>query len=123
MHLFALRSSLPSVGLSRPIVPYAPLVLINKRTSVVEYPDLKVFCVHPGIVATELTIEYEGRASRDMDTPALCASTILYLISGKADYFNGRFVASTWDLGEVERDWKEKIIAQDALVSKLHIPQ
>lgn len=123
MHLFALRSSLPSVSLSRPIVPYALLVLINKRTSVVEYPDLKVFCVHPGIVATELTIEYEGRASRDMDSPALCASTILYLISGKADYFNGRFVASTWDLGEVERDWKEKIIAQDALVSKLHIPQ
>jgi len=49
----------------------------------------------------------------------------LYLISGKADYLSGRFkfVASTWDRGEVERDWKEKIIAQNALVSKLHIPQ
>jgi hypothetical protein len=99
------------------------LVLINNRTSVAEYPDLKVFCVHPGIVATELTVKYEGHASRDLDSPALCASTILYLISGKADYLSGRFVASTWDLGEVERDWKEKIIAQNALVSKLHIPQ
>jgi len=89
----------------------------------IEYPDLKVFCVHPGIVATELTIEYEGHASRDLDSPALCASTILFVISGKADYLSGRFVASTWDLGEVERDWKEKIIAQNALVSKLHIPQ
>jgi hypothetical protein len=123
MRLFALRSSSPSVSLSDPIVPCALLTLINNRTSAAEYPDLKVFCVHPGIVATDLTVEYEGRTSRDLDSPALCASTILYVMSGKADYLSGRFVASTWDLGEVERDWKEKIIAQNALVSKLHVPQ
>jgi hypothetical protein len=79
--------------------------------------------VHPGIVATDLTVAYEGVTKRDEDTPALPAATILYLMSGKADYLSGRFVASTWDLGEVERDWKEKIITQNALVSKLHIPQ
>jgi hypothetical protein len=84
---------------------------------------LKVFSVHPGIVATELTAEYEGHADRDQDPPALCAATILYLISGKADYLSGRFVDSTWDLGEVERDWKEKIISKDALVSKLDVPE
>lgn len=123
MRLFALRSSSPSVSLSDPIVPCALLTLINNRTSAAEYPELKVFCVHPGIVATDLTVEYEGRTSRDLDSPALCASTILYVMSGKADYLSGRFVASTWDLGEVERDWREKIIAQNALVSKLHIPQ
>ena len=120
MRLFALRSLSPSVSLSHPL---RRLALINNRTSVAEYPELKVFCVHPGIVATELTVEYEGRTSRDLDSPALCASTTLYLASGKADYLSGRFVASTWDQGEVERDWKEKIIAQNALVSKLHIPQ
>ena len=123
MRLFALRSSSPSVSLSDPIVPCALLTLINNWTSAAEYPELKVFCVHPGIVATDLTVEYEGRTSRDLDSPALCASTILYVMSGKADYLSGRFVASTWDLGEVERDWREKIIAQNALVSKLHIPQ
>jgi hypothetical protein len=117
MRSFALRSSSPSVGL-QPHIIYASL-----QTSVAEYPDLKVFCVHPGVVATELTAEYEGRASRDEDTPALCAATILYLISGKADHLSGRYVASTWDLDEVERDWKEKIVSQEALVSKLHIPQ
>jgi hypothetical protein len=84
---------------------------------------LKIFSVHPGIVATELTAEYEGLTNRDEDSPALSAATILYLISGKADYLNGRYVSSTWDLGEVERDWKEKIISQGALVSKLDIPQ
>jgi len=55
-------------------------------------------------------------------TPGLAASTIQYLTSGKADYLNGRFVSSTWDLGEVERDWKEKIVAQNCLVSKLSLP-
>ena len=85
-----------------------------------EYPELKVFSVH---LATDLTVQYEGRVSRDQDSPALCAATILYLISERANYLSGRFVASTWDLGEAERDWKEKIISQDALVSRLHIPQ
>ena len=55
-------------------------------------------------------------------TTGLAASTIQYLTSGKADYLSGRYVSSTWDLGEVERDWKEKIVAQSSLVSKLSIP-
>ena len=36
-----------------------------------------------------------------------------------------RYVDATWDLEEVERDWKEKIIAQGpygALVTKLALP-
>jgi hypothetical protein len=96
--------------------------VVKQRTLVAEYPDLKVFSVHPGFVATELNAAYEGILNRDQDSPALSAATILYLVSGKADYLSGRYVASTWDLGEVERDWKEKIISQGALVSKLDIP-
>lgn len=33
-----------------------------------------------------------------------------------------RYVAATWDLDEVEKNWKEKILQQDALVNRLHIP-
>ncbi len=55
-------------------------------------------------------------------TADLAASTIQYVTSGKADYLNGRFVSSTWDLVKVERVWKEKIIAQNSLVSKLSLP-
>ena len=55
-------------------------------------------------------------------TVGLLAATILYLTSGKADYLSGRYVSATWDLGEVERDWKEKIVAQNGLVNKLSIP-
>jgi len=65
--------------------------------------------------------EFGGPIQPD-STVELAASTIQYLTSGKADYLSGRFVSSTWDLGEVERDWKEKIIAQNSLVSKLSIP-
>jgi hypothetical protein len=63
-----------------------------------------------------------GAPIQPNSTTELAASTIQYVTSGRADYLNGRFVSSTWDLGEVERDWKEKIIAQGSLVSKLSIP-
>jgi hypothetical protein len=55
-------------------------------------------------------------------TVGLVAGTILYLTSGKADYLSGRYTSATWDLGEVEREWKEKIVAQNGLVNKLSIP-
>jgi hypothetical protein len=65
--------------------------------------------------------------SHDLSFPAdstvqLGASTTQCLTSGKADYLSGRYISAEWDLHEVERDWKEKIIAQDGLVSKLSIP-
>jgi NAD(P)-dependent dehydrogenase (short-subunit alcohol dehydrogenase family) len=89
-----------------------------------ENPDIKVFCVHPGIVATEMLAEAEGSSSAPaVDTIALPAATMLYLTSGKADYLSGRYISATWDLGEVERDWKEKIVTQHVLVNKLSIPQ
>jgi hypothetical protein len=89
----------------------------------VEYPDIKVFSIHPGVVKTGLFEEAGGSEFVPVNsTVELAASTIQYLTSGKADYLSGRFVCARWDLGEVERDWKEKIIAQNGLVSKLSIP-
>jgi hypothetical protein len=87
-----------------------------------ENPSIKIVCVHPGVVDTELLVEASCGVTAQ-DTVALPAATILHLTSGKADYLNGRYVSSTWDLGEVERDWKESIVTQHALVNKLAIPQ
>jgi NAD(P)-dependent dehydrogenase (short-subunit alcohol dehydrogenase family) len=87
----------------------------------VEYPDIKVFSIHPGTVKTDMYDEFGGSFPVN-STVELAASTIQYLTSGKADYLSGRYVSVQWDLGEVERDWKEKIIAQNSLVSKLSIP-
>jgi NAD(P)-dependent dehydrogenase (short-subunit alcohol dehydrogenase family) len=87
----------------------------------VEYPGIKVFSIHPGAVKTDMYDE-AGASFPANSTVELGASTIQYLTSGKADYLSGRYVSAGWDLGEVERDWKEKIIAQNGLVSKLSIP-
>ncbi|KAI9451094.1 NAD-P-binding protein [Russula earlei] len=88
----------------------------------IEYPDIKVFAVHPGGVKTDMYADTGADFDFETNTVGLSAATILYLTSGNADYLNGRYVSSTWDLGEVERDWKEKILAQNGLVSKLSIP-
>jgi len=87
----------------------------------VEYPDIKVFSVHPGTIKTTLYDGCEGNFPTT-STVGLAAATVLYLTAGKADYLSGRYVSSLWDLGEVERDWKEKIVAQNCLVNKLSIP-
>jgi hypothetical protein len=97
------------------------LVLKCQFIHFAEYPDIKVFSVHPGNVKTAMFDEFGAPIAPD-STVGLAAATILYLTSGKADYLSGRYVAATWDLGEVERDWKEKIVAQNGLVSKLSIP-
>jgi len=88
---------------------------------VLENPSIRAYCVHPGMIATQLNHEVQGPVPPE-DSLALPAATILYLTSGRADYLSPRYVSATWDLGEVERDWKEKIVAQNALVNKLAIP-
>jgi hypothetical protein len=101
---------------------HLPFVLNVKSSSlIVEYPGIKVFSINPGVVKTDL-YDDAGSSSPTNSTVELAASTIQYLTSGKADYLSGRYVSAQWDLGEVERDWKEKIIAQNGLVSKLSIP-
>ncbi|KAI0063020.1 NAD-P-binding protein, partial [Artomyces pyxidatus] len=87
----------------------------------IEYPEIKVFTVHPGLIDTALNTTGAAQVVNE-DNVALPAATFLYLTAGKADYLSGRFTAATWDLGEVERDWKQKIIDQNCLVSKLAIP-
>ncbi|KAI0064178.1 NAD-P-binding protein [Artomyces pyxidatus] len=86
-----------------------------------EYPDIKIFNVHPGVVETQLNIEAAAPIT-PVDTVALPAATFLYLTAGKADYLSGRYVAAPWDLGVLESQWKDKIVKQNGLVSKLSIP-
>ncbi|KAI0042038.1 NAD-P-binding protein [Auriscalpium vulgare] len=86
-----------------------------------EYPDVKVFAVHPGMVETQLNSDSQSPVP-PVDTVSLPAAVFLYLSAGKADYLNSRYVSANWDLAEVEKDWKEKIVAQNGLVSKLSIP-
>ena len=102
-----------------------------------EYPSIRAFSLAPGIVQTRLLIEAKG--GDPLDTVALPAATTLYLTSGRADWLSGRSVeyslpvfelrscidrycSANWDMGEVERDWKDAILEQKALVNKLCVP-
>ncbi|KAI0318719.1 NAD-P-binding protein [Amylostereum chailletii] len=88
-----------------------------------ENPKIKAFTLHPGSIATQMAEEVGVVGVFPMpDSLDLPAATMLYLTSGKADWLNGRYVSASWDLGEVEQVWKEKIIRKDGLVSKLYIP-
>ncbi|KAI0061665.1 NAD-P-binding protein [Artomyces pyxidatus] len=86
-----------------------------------EYPDVKIFNVHPGTIPTEMNTEAAIPLAPE-DKVELPAAVFVYLTAGKADYLSGRFTSANWDLAEVERDWKEKIVEKNALVSKLAIP-
>ncbi|TFY74321.1 hypothetical protein EWM64_g9693 [Hericium alpestre] len=96
-----------------------PMSVVCDR-GLAEYPDVKVFALHPGVVETEMTMQQ--RLYPMLDTLQLPAATTLYLTSGKADWLSGRYVTAPSDLGELARDWKDKILQEDALVNRLSIP-
>ncbi|KZV69966.1 NAD(P)-binding protein [Peniophora sp. CONT] len=92
-----------------------------------EYPNIPVFAFHPGSIATDLSMTNVTDATPEMfeDTLELAAGTALLLTSGRFDWLSGKYIDANWDLGEVERDWKEKILAKGrfgALVAKLALP-
>ncbi|KAH9001474.1 NAD-P-binding protein [Lactarius akahatsu] len=71
-----------------------------------------------------IALEYpNGRCHMIFDTLQLPAATILYLTSGRLDWLNGKYLTATWDISEVERDWKEKVQAGGVLINKLAIPK
>ncbi|KAI0265621.1 NAD-P-binding protein [Gloeopeniophorella convolvens] len=86
-----------------------------------EYPDIKIFALQPGAIDTAIHYEAQAPVMKN-DTLALPAATILFLSAGKADYLSSRYVSANWDLEEVDRDWKEWIIRENGLVSKLSVP-
>ncbi|TFY69121.1 hypothetical protein EVG20_g3289 [Dentipellis fragilis] len=81
-----------------------------------EFPDIKTFALNPGIVDTELT---RGTKFVPEDNVQLASATYLYLTAGKADWL---FLSVNWDIGEIQRDWKDKILGSNALVSRIVIP-
>ncbi|KZS86877.1 NAD-P-binding protein [Sistotremastrum niveocremeum HHB9708] len=87
-----------------------------------EYPNIKTFAFHPGAIKTALSGENSFLAPRLIDSLQLPAATLLRLTSGREHWLSGRYVSSNWDLDEVNKDWKEKIIRSKALVSRLSIP-
>ncbi|KAI0267647.1 NAD-P-binding protein [Gloeopeniophorella convolvens] len=87
-----------------------------------EYPDIKVFNLHPGTIATQMSVE-TGLTVPHVETLRLAAAVMLHLSSGRLDWLSGRYVSANWDFDEVEQFWKQPILDGGMLVSKLHIPR
>ncbi|VDC05649.1 unnamed protein product [Peniophora sp. CBMAI 1063] len=93
-----------------------------------EFPSVSAIAVHPGVVKTNMTTTVElpdslPAAKEPYDTPELPAATILYLTLGQGvEWLNGRYYSANWDIGDVEKLWKEKIVAGNALVTQLAVP-
>ena len=54
-----------------------------------EYPDLKIFTLHPGSIPTEMGSDAKA-GDPPTDSVALPAATMLYLTAGSADWLIGR---------------------------------
>ncbi|KAI0316834.1 NAD-P-binding protein [Amylostereum chailletii] len=104
-----------------------------------EYPRIKAFGLHPGTIRTGMSKDSAIPGLPAPDGPELPAAVMLYLTTGNADWLNGRlacsrassvaklnaphrYVSSNWDMDEVNREWKSKIVELDGLVSKLCVP-
>ncbi|KAJ3855991.1 NAD-P-binding protein [Lentinula lateritia] len=88
----------------------------------IEHPGVKSFTVHPGSIQTEMALSVLSNwESVPVDTLQLPDATILKLTdgSGRFDWLSGKFVSANWDLEEVERDWKEKIVNEGLLVTRI----
>lgn len=57
---------------------------------VAEYPQIKAFALHPGVIDTEMS-RNSGVKLETPDTTELPAATMLYLTSGKVDWLSGRW--------------------------------
>ncbi|EIM88915.1 NAD-P-binding protein [Stereum hirsutum FP-91666 SS1] len=110
-------------------MPFASSYVLSKHAvnRLVEYiktenPNVKTFSLNPGAIKTDMADNNPEAAPWLIDTLQLPAATALRVTSGKEDWLNGKYLSANWNLDEVEQKWKEKIIAEDALVNRLHVP-
>lgn len=99
---------------------HSPLSRLTPSSA--EHPDVKSFAVHPGSIKTDTSMNNPAWEPYMIDSPRLPAATALRLTSGKDNYLSGRFVSCNWDLDEVEKNYKVKIVEDSALVSRLSVP-
>ncbi|KAF2091491.1 NAD-P-binding protein [Saccharata proteae CBS 121410] len=88
-----------------------------------DYKDEGVcaYCIHPGGVETELALGMpEGMHHVLIDEVALAADTLCWLAQEKREWLNGRYVSSTWDMGEL-LEKREEIEKNDLLKIRMAV--
>lgn len=88
----------------------APPVHLRQRLtqSAPEYPDLRVFSLHPGIVAADdRGAVMDAFTPFAKDTQALTGGVSLWLDTPTAEFLKGGFLSVNWDVGEMEAHAEE----------------
>lgn len=68
-----------------------------------EYPVLRVFSLHPGIVdAADRGMVVDAFTPFAKDTQGLTGGVSLWLDTPKADFLKGGFISANWDVNEME---------------------
>ncbi|KAL9080723.1 MAG: hypothetical protein Q9159_007539 [Coniocarpon cinnabarinum] len=86
------------------------------------YADQGVFCcaIHPGAVLPEVEPPGVNDVMRafSKDSPSLCGAFLIWLVKGKKEWLNGRYLDATWDVEELEKK-KDEIVQGDKLKMRL----
>lgn len=83
-------------------------------------PDgVLTFAIHPGGVLTDMgrKLPWERQPAL-IDTPQLCADTLVALTKERLEWLAGRYVSATWDVEELISK-KDDILAKDLLKVRL----
>lgn len=100
-------------GSSYMISRFANCRLTEFLTRDYEDQGLIAISVHPGGVVTDMRDNFpEIMHGTLQDTPNLPADTIVWLAKERREWLNGRYVASPWDMEELEGK-KEEIVERD----------
>ncbi|PQE04766.1 oxidoreductase short chain dehydrogenase reductase family protein [Rutstroemia sp. NJR-2017a BBW] len=86
----------------------------------IEYANLRVFSMHPGIVATDIT-EGGPLVPFAKDAPELAGMLVGYLAQPRADYLRGGYVCANWDVTELEKN--QERIKKENMVQTLWLPR
>ncbi|KAF5715985.1 peroxisomal short-chain alcohol dehydrogenase [Fusarium mundagurra] len=123
INISSVGAHLVSPTLSSYQISKLALVRLTEFISV-EYADKGIvsYSVHPGNTPSEILGGIEGipeqyRAAF-VDTPALCANSLVYLASERRPWLAGRYINLTWDLPELMTK-EEEIVKGDKLKVRL----
>ena len=80
---------------------------------------IRAFAIHPGGVPTKLALGMPKDMYKVLvDTPQLSGGMCVYLTSNRADFLQGRYISSTWDVIELEAR-KQEILEKDLFKMQL----
>ncbi|CZR53950.1 uncharacterized protein PAC_03833 [Phialocephala subalpina] len=78
----------------------------------IEYPNITAIALHPGIVVTDMTLDYFIPFAKD--TPALVGGVGVWLSTEKSSFLSGKYIESNWSVDELSERQNE-IIQQGKL--------